>query len=331
MKRGGMLAAGLGLLILGGGVGYAVGLRAAGSSAGSEGAAEAPGPVVAAFAGGELSAEAVRARLREEGPLLADRYATKEGLRDLVQGMVRERILLAEARKKKHHLQPAVARQCDAALLESFLEAEFEEPERRRPISDEELKSYFAAQQQALSQPAQVRLAHIFLAAPRSDAALRERQQRAASSLLAEVKAAMAREPEAFMSIARRRSEDSRTRPLGGELPMMAEPRVQQVLGEQVAGAVFGESKPRGLLERIIETPEGFHLVAVLEHAEAVSPSFEQVREMLEPRLARERRDTNHAVFIEALEKQAQVRIDEASLESLLAGPSSGSGASAGK
>ncbi|HEX8821041.1 MAG TPA: peptidylprolyl isomerase [Archangium sp.] len=326
MKRGLLWGAGLGLLILGGGAGYAVGLHA-GASAGSEGAAEAAGPVVAAFAGGELSAETVRARIHDEGPLLADRYATKEGLRELVQGMVRERILLAEARGKKHHLRPAVVRQCDAALLESFLEAEFEEPERQRPISEAELKTYFAAQQQTLSRPAQVRLAHIFLAAPSADVSLRERQRRAASSLLSEVKAAMAREPEAFTSIARRRSEDTRTRALGGELPLMAEPQVQQVLGVQVAGAVFGESKPRGLLEGLIETPEGFHLVAVLERAEATNPSFEQVRELLQPRLARERRDTNHAAFLSALERQAQVRIDEASLDSLLASP----GASAGK
>ncbi|WP_309893699.1 peptidylprolyl isomerase [Archangium sp.] len=319
MKRGLMWGAGLGLLVLSGGVGYSVGLRA-GASSQSEAAAEAPGPVVAAFVGGELSAEAVRARIRDEGPLLADRYKTKEGLRELVQGMVRERILLAEARGKKHHLQPSVVRQCDAALLESFLEAEFEEPERRRPLSEAELKTYFAAQQAALSQPAQVRVAHLFLAAPSAEASLRERQRRAASSLLAEVKAAMAKDPESFTSIARRRSEDTRTRPLGGELPLMAEPQVQQVLGAQVAGAVFGESKPRGLLDRIIETPEGFHLVSVLERAEASNPSFEQVRGVLEPRLARERRNTNHAAFISALEKQVQVRIDEAALEALLAG-----------
>lgn len=331
MKRGWMLGAGLGLLALGMGAGYAVGLRAGGSSSGDVAAAGAAGPRVVTFVGGELSAEAVRSRIRDEGPLLAGRYATKEGLRALVQDMVRERILLAEARKKNHHLKPDVARQCDAALLESFLEAEFEAPERQRPISDEDLKAYFAAQQQALSRPAQVRLAHIFLAAPQADTARRERQQRAASSLLAEVKAAMVRDPEAFLSIARRRSEDTRTRPLGGELPLMAEPQVQQLLGSQVAGAVFVEAKPRGLLEQIIETPEGFHLVAVLERAEAASPSFEQVREVLKPRLARERRNTHHTAFVEGLERQAQVHIDEAALESLLVAQPPGPGASAGK
>jgi peptidyl-prolyl cis-trans isomerase C len=318
MTRGWMLGAGLGLLVLGGGAGYVVGLRAGGASAETAGVAETSGPRVATFAGGELSAEAVRARIRDEGSLMADKYATREGLRELVQSMVRERVLLAEARAKNHHLRPAVVRQCDAALLESFLEVEFEAPERQRPITDEELKSWFARQQPLLTRPAQVRLAHIFLAAPEADSALRERQRRAASALLAEVKAAVARDSEAFTTVARRRSEDTRTRPLGGELPPMAEPQVRQVLGAQVAGAVFSEARPRGLLGQVVETLEGFHLVTVLERTEAVSPSFEQARELLKPRLARERRDVNHAAFIEALERKAGVRIDEAALEALM-------------
>lgn len=317
MNRGWMFGMGVGLLALGSGAGYAVGVRSSGPAVEASESRSAPGAVVATFVGGRLTAEDVRARLRDEGPLLAEQHASKEGRRELVRSMVRDRLLLAEARKKGHHLRPAVARQCDAALLESFLSAEIDEPERQRPVTDEELRAWFSEHQQSLARPEQVRLAHIFLAAPEADAALRERQRRAAFTLLAEVRAAVAKDPYAFATLARQRSEDTRTRPLGGELPMMTEPQVLEALGARVASAIFAEARPSGVLEQLIETPEGFHVVRVLERVEAVKPSFEQLREVLAPRVARERRGARQSSLVEALERQAQVQLDEAALDAL--------------
>ncbi|MBF5041329.1 hypothetical protein FGE12_02950 [Aggregicoccus sp. 17bor-14] len=313
---------GLVLVALGAAGGYAVGAWHGGADA--PGAAPARGPAVATFEGGRIDAEAVRERIREEGPLVAETYATPAGLHELVERMAREQVLLAEARKKGYDHRPAVTRQCDGALLEAFLEGEFEAPERARALAPGELESAFTAQKDALSHPAQVRAAQIFLAAPAKDAALRQRQRRAAEALLAEARTALARDPEAFAALARRRSEDPRTRPLGGELPLMTQAQLAAVLGAPAAERAFAGTAPRTVLDQVVEAEDGFRVVAVLERRAASETSLDEARELLEPRVRRERRKQAYDAFVAGLEQRAQVRIDDAALSQLSGAASAG-------
>ncbi len=276
-------------------------------------------PIVARFQGGTVTADALRARIREEGPLMAERYATREGKRTLLQSMVREQILLAEARQKGYDRAPGVARQCEAALMEAFLECEFEQPERQKPITHEELEAYFQRQREQLARPAQVRLAQIFLAAPEGDTARREQQRRAAIALLAQVKTALTRDREAFTPLARQRSEDPRSRPLGGELPPMTEARLKEFLSESAAAPILGKEERLGLHDGVLESPDGFRIVTVLAREREVVPDFEQMRGALEPNYARERRNERYTAFVTAAEQRAQVHIDDAMLDAVSA------------
>src|SRR5688572_29600967 len=76
-----------------------------------EASAKTEGPVVATYLGGTLTADALRARMAEEGPLLRQRYSTPEGKQELLQRMVRERMLASDARQKGYDRDPRVVRQ----------------------------------------------------------------------------------------------------------------------------------------------------------------------------------------------------------------------------
>jgi peptidyl-prolyl cis-trans isomerase C len=310
------------LALLGTGLtmGYLLGSRARSSA---ETTATPALTVVARFKDGVITADALRARMGEEGPLMAERYSSREGKRALLQSMVREQVLLAEARQKGYDRNAGVARQCEAALMEAFLNREFEQPERQKPVTSAELEAYFQQRREQLARPAQVRLAQILLVASTGETARREQQRRAAHTLLAQLKTALARDRDAFTTLARQRSEDPRSRPLGGELPPLTEEQAKEFLGTNVVASLFGEEGHLGLYDGVIESPDGFRLVTVLAREQKVVPDFEKMRGMLEPMYARERRNEHYAAFVAAIEQRAQVHIDDAALDDVSAVSSS--------
>jgi peptidyl-prolyl cis-trans isomerase C len=264
---------------------------------------------VATFQGGEITAEDVRARITAEGPLMREQYSTREGQLALVDQMVREQLLALDAQKKGYHRDPRVTRQCDAALSELYMERELDAPERQRPLGDDELEAHFQKHRAQYARPERARIARILLAAPAGDVGARARQKAAAGALLRELTGALGKDSGAFASAARRRSDDPRTRPLGGELPMLTREQLLGAVGPEVADAVFSASRPSGLLPQVLETPEGFQLIQILEREPALEPTFDQVREQLRPRLARERREARQKELFETLSRQANVRL----------------------
>ena len=315
------MAAAVALLAAGVGLGYALGRHGNSSASSGEHSAQEAGPAIATFEGGVLSSAEVRARIAEEGPLAREQYRTRGGVQALVEQMLRERLLLLDARRKGYDQDPRAARACEAALSELYLERELDEPERKRVASDEELKAFFEKHRDAYSRSARARIARILLAAPQADGAARARQKAAATALLAELQTALRKDAGAFATAARKRSEDSRTRPLGGELPMLTEAQLREGAGDAVASAVFVAPAPQGLLPQVLETPEGFQLVQVLEREEAREPSFEQTRELLRPRYAREHREQRLASLHAELSRRANVQLHPEALDTLVPAP----------
>jgi hypothetical protein len=308
-----------GFLLAGGGLGYALGASRGEGASGTASQSGAPSsPVVAVFQGGAITVEDVRARIRAEGPMLREQYASREGQLALVEQMVRERLVLLDARRKRYDVDPLVTRQCEAAITELYLERELEEPLRQRPITDDELRASFEENQEQYARPERVRLARLLLAAPADDPEARAKQKQAASALLKELAAALRKDPGAFGAVARRRSADPRTRPLGGELPMLTDAEVRQSLSPPVADAVFATPRPEGLLPHPVESPEGFEILQVLDREQAAAPSFDLAREQIRSRLARERRESRHREIIEVLARQANVQLRPESLAGLM-------------
>jgi peptidyl-prolyl cis-trans isomerase C len=309
---------GVGAIFMAGGIaGYGVG-RGAGSTETSESQLEAvQGGAVATYSGGVITGQALRDRMAEEGPLLRQRYTTLEGKRELLQRMVRERVLASEARQKGYDRKPGVIRQCEGALVGVYLEQELEVPERNRTVADKELRAFFEQHRGEYTQPERARVAHLFLDAPEADAGKRSRQRAEAQVLLRQLRAAVKKERDAFTSLARSRSEDAATRPFGGELPAMSATELTETLGSDLAGVVFAANSVEGLVEQVVETPRGFHLVWVIERQPAVSPDLESLRETVSTRFLQSRRNTRHAEFMAAVEQRAQLQVNQAALEAV--------------
>lgn len=276
--------------------------------------AAADGAVVAQFSGHSLRAGDVEARLRAMPDVARARLASSEARKGFVEDLVREQLLAYLAEEKGYQRDPEFARRYAEELGSFYLEKEFEEPERRKAPTEDEVRKYFEEHRTDLSRPERVRLA--LIAFKVSSPAEREKKLALARSALAEVRA-KAKDYYGFGNVARARSEDARTRAGGGELGYVSREELAGAYGPDLAQAAFEMKNPNEILPSVVESAGAFYLLKLVGREAAYEPRFETVRDTLRARLSSERRTVDRKRFLDELWKRAEVKIDEQAVRGL--------------
>ncbi|MGB8930851.1 MAG: hypothetical protein WCC48_06335, partial [Anaeromyxobacteraceae bacterium] len=148
------------VIVLAAGAGYWVGH---GSSPKSVLDSTGDGEVVARFSGHVLRAGDVEARMRAMPDMVRARFKAPEARKGLIEDLVREQLLAHLAEEKGYQRDAEVARRYAEELGNVYLEKEFEEPERKKAPTDDELRKYFDEHHAELARPERVRIAIIEL------------------------------------------------------------------------------------------------------------------------------------------------------------------------
>jgi hypothetical protein len=203
--------------VLAGAVGYRVG-RASGGGSPLDGRPSS-GAVVARFGGESVTVGEIEAIAGPKDGQLRAQLRDPAARKEFVEGWARTLLLARRAEAEGFHRTQEFARSYAQELSTAFVEKKLEASAAGRPLTDDEVHAWFAEHEKELQRPERVRLAIVSFDAP--DAAARAKKLGAAQDALA---AARQRplDPLAFGSLARLRSEDSRTRALNGELPPMS-------------------------------------------------------------------------------------------------------------
>jgi peptidyl-prolyl cis-trans isomerase D len=122
-------------------------------------------------------------------------------------------------------------------------------------VSDDDVRSYFDANQAAYAHPEQRRVRHILfrLDPAASDEAKQEARGRAEQAL------GRLREGEEFGALARELSEDPVTAERGGDLDFFGRDQMVEAFAEAAFGTPVGDYAP------LTETPYGFHVIEVTD------------------------------------------------------------------
>jgi peptidyl-prolyl cis-trans isomerase C len=269
------------------------------------------GTPVARWQGDVLTAEALEQRFLEMSPALRERYQTPEAKREYVESLARFELLAREA----------VARglQDDAEVLASFKRALVNRLMRQQleqtPVSvtDAEVAQAYARQRGDFSRPAQVRLSHLFLAAPLADAAKVAAARAKAAELMAQVRALPLTDFAAFQKLAREHSEEPRTQPLDGDMRFLSDEALARSYGSEVLEATRGLTES-GAMAGPVQTEQGFHILKLQGRLPAVDLSLEDVREQLTERLRGAKQARAWADFLDGVTRRQQLSIDDATL-----------------
>ncbi|ATB30508.1 peptidylprolyl isomerase [Melittangium boletus] len=271
------------------------------------------GTPVASWTGDRVTAEELHRLLEEMTPALRERYQTLEQKREYVEGLARFELLVREALARGLQDDPEVVAGTKRALVSRLMRAELDEVSPA--VSEADVAAAYERQREDYVRPEQVRLSHIFLAAPRADAPRVAAALEKAEALRLQALALPARDFAAFGRLARAHSEEPRTQPLDGDLRFRSLDVLAQDFGPELAEAARA-LVPQGLgaLSGVVRTDAGLHVVRLTGHQAALNLTLEDVRAQLSGRLAQERRTRAWNQLLAGLARRSDFTVDAAAL-----------------
>ena len=274
---------------------------------------EKSGPVVAEVGDEKITADEVRQRLNETSPFLRARYNTVERKKEFLENMVRNELLAQEAIRQGYDKSPAVREQTKRAMIQELIKHQLDSKLAGTDIPEEELKKFYDAHLDDFVKPERARVFHILL--PAKDARERAEAKKKAAALLKDIDAREKKgEVNAFQSAAIKESKDALSAPLGGDLRFLSKDELTKAYNAELANAAF-ELKNPGDKTQPFDTPAGVELVKLQVKTVAMNRSFEESKEPIRQRMARERRSRDYDEWVKKLRENTKVAIHEQELE----------------
>jgi peptidyl-prolyl cis-trans isomerase C len=265
--------------------------------------------IVARICGRTLTVDDVQERLASKSRYLLERYRDPKNLREFVDDLVRFEVLLREAERRGFGQDPEVLRARESAMVGLFVREEFEDAPGTRisEVPDRAIEEYYRAHPDEFTQPERVRASHIQLA-----------DRRLAEQVLAQVLAAPS-DAELFARLALEHSKDAETRSRSGDLRYFVRPAERRPgepeVAREIAEAAFSLDRVGDVHPRLVQTPEGWHIVKLTGRREAWHRTLEEARSRIQSRLVRDRRRERIEAFAQEAGKRLGVEVNEEALE----------------
>jgi parvulin-like peptidyl-prolyl isomerase len=272
--------------------------------------------VVAHIGSGAISAADFKGYLAEHIPAY-QALTIETDVRRRLEDLVVEEVLYQEGLRLGLDRDPRVKRRIRQMIAQHLLDKQVTQKAWSRKITEAELQAYYDQQSSRFNRPDQVRLADIFIAVPpQALPEERQRLQHKAQQILAEAVDAR-QQRSGFGRLIQKYSDTPDKYALGdtGFIDMTGGPRG---IDPRLAAAGFEIEENGGIYEQVIEADDGFHVIMRIGKRSAVHQPFQKVRPQLEQAMRREEAQTRRKAYIEALQRQADIQIEEAAMAAIV-------------
>ena len=277
------------------------------------GASSSASPVVAKVGDEVITADELKHRLDETSPFLRARYNTLDRKKEFLENMVRNELLAQEAERQGFDKSPAVREQMKRAMIQELIKHQLDEKLTGADIADADLKKFYDEHLDDFVKPERARVFHIVFSA--SDAKGKAEARKKAVALLKDIDAREKRgEVNAFQNTAIKESKDPLSAPMGGDLRFLSRDELAKAYSAELANAAF-ELRSPGDKGGPIETPAGVELVKLQVKTVALNRGFDETKESIRSRMARERRSRDYEEWMKKLRDSSTVTIDDAELD----------------
>jgi EpsD family peptidyl-prolyl cis-trans isomerase len=217
---------------------------------------------------------------------------TKEGQKQLLEGLVRRELLLQEAEKRKLADRPEIAEQVAQLRRDLIIRALVQdEVAAKVKVEDKDVEEYFKSHPDEFSGD-QVKVKHILV---RSEVEARDALDRI-------------KKGEPFEKVAREVSVDTASVPKGGELDYF---RYGEMVPEFSKAAYA--MKP-GEVSEAVRSPFGFHVIKAVDRKKGTAMKLDDVKEQLRRKLADERRGQRFQEWMKEMQASAKITREESLL-----------------
>jgi len=263
-----------------------------------------------------ITAEDLRACLRVR-PLPEHVADMNAAIRDRLEEVLIRELLYREAVHLGIDHQPQVRQQIQGIVAQVLLQQMVEAPVHQTQITEAELRRYYEEHRSDFSRPEQCRLGDIFVAAAASLPAVeREKKKERAKAILAE---ALAGKAKAFSELIRHHSDQPEAHRKGDTGFFDVEGRPVG-LHDELITAAFSLDSVGQILDRVVETPDGFHVVMLAGRRAAVEQPLDQVRNQILQKVYQDKLARARKAYIQTLWDQADVGVNEQALTEMSKG-----------
>lgn len=280
-------------------------------------AAEAAGPL-AVIGDRKITPADFSGELEKRRGSLPAGYPTPEQREALFEDMVKSELLYAAALREGYGQRPDILAAVRQLLGSRYREEMLGRELAGLTVSEEEIRTYYAAHAGEFGTPPGVRAAVIRITVPdKAGGEKRAQLYRRAEEARAEALRPGSGDPS-FGPVAVKYSDDQPTRYRGGDLGLLRKNDTPSRLEREVAEVIFSLAAP-GEISNIITAPGGYYLVRLMEKLPARSGTLDEVRELVRSRLHGEKQVAAERAFYEKLGSSLNMKTDKALLHSIVA------------
>jgi peptidyl-prolyl cis-trans isomerase C len=244
--------------------------------------------VLAVIDGEPLRVLDVAREIERAGPTASARWSDARQRRALVENLIRMRALAVEARRRGLGDDPRVAVARDEVLVRALLDQLAADVP---PPTDTQVRAYYEAHRDDYREPPLRSVGLIFT-----------RDRGAGEAALAEILADRHHEAELWMRAAERIGFAGPRRQAREETEMFAaSPRAGEPFVAQVVRDVAFAGEPGQIHPELVPFEDGFYLVRIDRHADAVDVPFEAVRDRIARMLHDAALDARAEMLVSAL------------------------------
>jgi peptidyl-prolyl cis-trans isomerase C len=270
------------------------------------------GPVIATVGNETITADEMKKRLDETSPFLRARYTTLERKKEFLDNLIRNELLAQEAERQGLDKSPAVRDQMKRAMIQELIKKQLDERLSGADIQDADLKKFYDAHIDDFVKPERARVFHIFLAGKEGKEKAAAKTK--AAAMLKDIDAREKKgEANAFQVTAIKESKDPQTAPMGGDLRFLSKDELTKQYGPELANAAFDLKNP-GDKSGVVETPNGVELIKLQVKTVALNRTFDEAKESIRGRMARERRSREYDEWVKKLREQAKITVNDEEL-----------------
>lgn len=255
-------------------------------------------------------------RMNRQSPYIRARYNTPQKKKEFLDNMIRFELQAKAAADRGLDKNPDVIRTMKQVMIQKLTKEIFESKLKPEDITEAEIEQYYQDHERDYNKPEMVRASHIFFkVADVNDAAAVAAARRRARDALRELKGRKEL-ASAFSELAKKYSEDPRTRNRGGDLGYFAKVEEGGTQEKAVSDAAFALKKVNDL-SGVVRGKGGFHILRLTAKRKAIAKTLEQVKPSIRSRIYRRQRRQLFKDYIEDLRSKATIEIDEAALEKI--------------
>ncbi len=250
------------------------------------------------------------AALNDMSPYIRARYRSPERRRELLESMIDFELLVQEAEKRGIAQQPEVERYKRHLMIEQMLKEQVDAKLSESQFTEAQVRAFYESHRKEFNKPEEVRANHILLAS-----------ESEARNIITQLKAHPA-DLDWFEDVARQKSLDTATKPLGGDLNFFPENPVKdahKAIPKEVIKAAFSLKNPGDLYPDPVHSQAGYHVIMLARRREPLARTLPEATRMIRNRLLRDERERQIDALVVRLKQRYPVQENKKALDLLYA------------